>query len=158
MRASKRHSPDVACFYSWNLVATNMPWKQRTTSSIFFCILCFSLSFSQNKRQESQPTIGWTVFMSVASHVLKSFKIWTSSSVQVIITVPDFTLPFLSPYNCCYHNPSLIQEAPIFNMPNLLLDVSWPGALTGMALEFRVGPQQPSFWRQANGDRRGSET
>lgn len=81
---------------------------------------------------------------------------------QVIITVPDFNLPFLSPY-CCYQNPSLIQEAPImslsiFNMPNLLLDVSWPGALTRMALEFRVGPQQPSFWRQANGDRCGSET
>ncbi len=38
MRASKRHLPDVACFYSWNLAATNMPWKQRT-SSIFFCIL-----------------------------------------------------------------------------------------------------------------------
>ncbi len=32
MRASKRHSPDGACFYSWNLAATNMPWKQRTSA------------------------------------------------------------------------------------------------------------------------------
>ncbi len=42
MRSSKRHLPDVACFYSWNLAATNMPWKQRA-SPIFFSILCFSL-------------------------------------------------------------------------------------------------------------------
>lgn len=79
---------------------------------------------------------------------------------QVIITVPDLNLPFLSPY-CCYQKPSMIQEAPImsfiFNMPKLLLDVPWPGALTRMALEFRVGPQQPSFWRQTNGDRLASE-
>jgi len=43
-------------------------------------------------------------------------------------------------------------------MPNLLLDLSWPEALTRMAHEFHVGPQQPSFWRQANGYGHGSET
>ncbi len=42
MKASKRHSPDVVCFYSGHLAAPNMPWKQRT-SPICFSTLCFSL-------------------------------------------------------------------------------------------------------------------
>ncbi len=72
--ASKRHLPDVACFYSWNLAATNMPWKQRT-SSIFFCILCFSLWNRTHARRASwQRRLSSICFSSLVTFDLTSLR------------------------------------------------------------------------------------